>query len=368
MKEELIRLSELATKHRDSIHGEQHTKNVLIEPVLKLLGFSITNPYDIITEYSADFGVKRGEKVDYALLKDKEVAMLVEAKDWKIKLESKQVSQLFRYFSVSRAKIGILTNGLDYMFFTDILKENTMDMKPFFTFNIMNYTPSDVSTLMKFSKKALDVHSIRDMAKEMLINVMLTDFLSNQVKEPSLEFINLVLQDTDISGTDMLETKRIAGKALRSILASRIEVAVGVQPEEKAILSNKTNGFTGKLSGLVSIDSFTNTNTTGTKPMELIFVDAKYDVKTWSEVLVSALVYVHWATKNKKFMLSIGASSPRQKAWVSKSIEGLQTPKPIGSSGLFVDTCASASLHIARLRSICSILELEEKDVFIRLR
>ena len=367
MKEDLKKVAELADKHRESIHGEQHTKNVLIEPVLKALGFDITNPFDIITEYSADFGVKKGEKVDYALQKDKEVIMLVEAKDWKVKLESKQIGQLFRYFSVSKARIGVLTNGLQYMFFTDILQENTMDMKPFFVFDILNYTSDDIAILRKFHKKAFSLIELKTLAKGLLVNTMVKEFLVEQVKEPSMDFMKLVLKDMDMRGHDLLDIKLLVSKSVREALLEKKSVPVEISKPTENLLSNRDNNFTGKLSGLVALSSFTSTNASGTKPLELIFVDATYQVKTWAEVLVSTLQYVLLATKSKKFVLSLGTSS-KQKAWISKSIEGMQTPKPLGASGLYVDTCASAQLHITRIRGICRMMEIEEKDVFIRLK
>lgn len=49
-------------------------------PLFQALGYDVFNPMEFVPEYTADVGIKKGEKVDYAILTDGEPTILVEAK------------------------------------------------------------------------------------------------------------------------------------------------------------------------------------------------------------------------------------------------------------------------------------------------
>ena len=137
---------------KSRLSTEESTKNSLIMPVLNILGYNVFDPVEVNSEYTADFGVKTKEKVDYALMKNNEPIMLIECKPCTTKLGNKQASQLYRYFSVCSAKIGLLTNGLEWMFFSDLDEENKMDKKAFLTLNLEAMTDEGIAQLSKFGK------------------------------------------------------------------------------------------------------------------------------------------------------------------------------------------------------------------------
>ena len=122
---------------KDSIQTEEATKTAIIMPFFSLLGYDVFNPNEFAPEYTADVGIKKGEKVDYAILQEGVPVVIIEAKVISRSLE-KQDSQLFRYFSTTPAKIAILTNGLRYRFFTDLENQNRLDVVPFLDFNLLN--------------------------------------------------------------------------------------------------------------------------------------------------------------------------------------------------------------------------------------
>lgn len=124
------------------VNGEQETKNNLVEPFLKELGYDIDCIDDIKTEVTCDAG-KNNEKVDYVLCIAGTPKIIVEAKDRKEKLGSKYINQLFRYFSTSDCKVAVLTNGIEYLFFSDFQKENIMDKEPFYKINILYMKDED---------------------------------------------------------------------------------------------------------------------------------------------------------------------------------------------------------------------------------
>ena len=125
-KDELQQFAARLSSIKDSIQTEEATKMSMIAPFFNLLGYDIFNPKEFCPEFTADVGIKKGEKVDFAILMDGNPVILIEAKVINKKLE-KHDSQLFRYFSTTSAKFAILTNGVIYKFYTDLAETNKMD-------------------------------------------------------------------------------------------------------------------------------------------------------------------------------------------------------------------------------------------------
>lgn len=99
-------------------------------PFINALGYDVFNPLEVLPEMTCDIGTKKGEKIDYAIMKDDQPILLIECKHWKQDLNLHD-NQLLRYFNVSKAKFGLLTNGIIYRFYTDLKEPNIMDDKPF---------------------------------------------------------------------------------------------------------------------------------------------------------------------------------------------------------------------------------------------
>ena len=125
--ERIQALAQRAPKLVDRLDTEEATKNALVMPFLSALGYDVFDPDEVIPEYTADVGMKKGEKVDYAIMRAGQVVMLVECKKASVKLSGTEVSQLYRYFSVTKARIALLTNGVQYCFYSDLDEPNKMD-------------------------------------------------------------------------------------------------------------------------------------------------------------------------------------------------------------------------------------------------
>jgi len=174
----------------DRIQTEESTKNALVMPFLQILGYDVFNPHEVNPEFTADLGLKKGEKVDYAIMRDNEPIMLFECKHHLAKLESHN-SQLFRYFHTSKARFGILTNGLIYEFYSDLKDINKMDTEPFFIFNILDMKDSDIDELKKYQKSYFDEDSILLSANELKYMNGIRKILQNELKQPSENFVKL---------------------------------------------------------------------------------------------------------------------------------------------------------------------------------
>lgn len=183
-------LSERIIKNRDSVTTEEATKTSFILPLLNILGYDIFDPTIVIPEFTADIGKKKGEKVDYAIFIDDKPLILIEAKKHTENLD-RHKTQLERYFTVTDSKFAILTNGIEYLFYSDLLKPNVMDEKPFLTINMLDLKSRDIKELEKFKYENFNVANILDMAGKNKYVSAIKDIFKNEIKNPSDEFIKL---------------------------------------------------------------------------------------------------------------------------------------------------------------------------------
>ena len=178
---------------------EEATKTSLIMPFFQILGYDVFNPNEFTPEFIADVGIKKGEKVDYAIILNEEVSILIEAKSVNEKLQ-KHDSQLFRYFGTSKAKFAILTNGIIYKFYTDLEKINVMDTTPFLEVNLEDLKDSDIQELKKFQKENFDVDYILSAASDLKYLGQIKRVLKDEFSEPSDEFVKLILSKDVYNG------------------------------------------------------------------------------------------------------------------------------------------------------------------------
>ncbi|SEG76165.1 type I restriction endonuclease [Marinobacterium lutimaris] len=172
------------------IETEEATKNAFVMPFLNnVLGYDVFDPSEVIPEFTADTGTKKGEKVDYAILKDSDVQVLIECKKFGEQLSIKHASQLYRYFSVTNARIAILTNGVIYQFFTDLDAPNKMDEKPFLELNLADIDDHVVPEVAKLTKEDFDVASVINAAGELKYVSQIKKVIATQLTSPDDEFI-----------------------------------------------------------------------------------------------------------------------------------------------------------------------------------
>jgi len=189
------KLAVLASKIRQqasAIQTEEATKNAFIMPFIQsVLGYDVFNPLEVVPEFTTDVGTKKGEKVDYAILKDGQIQILIETKKIGEALNINHAGQLFRYFHVTTARISILTNGQVYKFFTDLDAPNKMDEKPFLEFDLLDIDDHAVPELQKLTKTAFDVESIISAAGELKYVGQIKRVLAAQFNQPDDDFVKL---------------------------------------------------------------------------------------------------------------------------------------------------------------------------------
>ncbi len=185
----------------NEINSEEASKTGLVMPMLASLGYDVFNPMEIVPEYTADIGRKKSEKVDFAIYKDGEVIILIECKRLGEPLTDNKASQLRRYFNATPStQFGILTNGSDYLFFSDIDALNIMDDIPFFHFDVTNYDDVDIIELSKFIKEDFDVELILITASNLKYRSALEDRIKRELKDPSDAIVKILASDL-VSGS-----------------------------------------------------------------------------------------------------------------------------------------------------------------------
>lgn len=176
------------------IKTEEGTKNALIMPFITALGYNVFDPIEVTPELIADVGTKKGEKVDYAILRDGKPIMLFECKSFGTDLENVHASQLYRYFSVTEARFGVLTDGVQYRFYSDLEKRNLMDNSPFFVFDLTEVKEASVEELKKFTKAIFNEDAIITTASELKYKGLIRQYLYTQLQQPSDDLVRLLGQ------------------------------------------------------------------------------------------------------------------------------------------------------------------------------
>lgn len=234
LKTKLEQLHQRVDNLKEQIQTEEATKNAFIMPFIQILGYDIFNPIEVIPEFVCDIGTKKGEKVDYMIMKDGEPILVIECKHWKENADAHN-SQLHRYYHVSKARFGILTNGIIYNFYTDLEKPNIMDEKPFLTINLDDLKDSSIKVLEKFTKTSYDLESILDSAESLKYIKAIRKEFEAEINNPSDEFVKLLVNrffDRPLTANRLSifreYTKRALTSSINESISSRLKSALSI--------------------------------------------------------------------------------------------------------------------------------------------
>ncbi|MCF8111813.1 MAG: type I restriction enzyme HsdR N-terminal domain-containing protein [Desulfobacteraceae bacterium] len=190
--EKIQSLASQLIKQVEHIQTEEATKSALVMPFINALGYNVFDPTEVVPEYTADVGVKKGEKVDYAVLKDGMPIMLFECKWCGSNLDDVHASQLYRYFSVTDARIGVLTNGINYRFYSDLDAANKMDSKPFLELSLASLNEPLIAELEKLTKPSFDLEEVISTASDLKYTKEIKKILADEYASPSDDFVRLL--------------------------------------------------------------------------------------------------------------------------------------------------------------------------------
>ncbi len=246
LKDQLKQIGDRFVKLKEQIQTEEATKNAFIMPFLQSLGYDVFNPLEVVPEYITDIGTKKGEKIDYAIFKDNKPTILIECKHWNKNLDLHD-GQLLRYFHVSKAKFGILTNGIIFRFYSDLVQPNIMDEKPFLEINLTDLKDSHIEEIKKFHKANFDADSIINNASELKYMNELKQLFQAEVNNPSAELVKhfTKLVYPNMITSKILEqftslTKRAMQHHISDLITERLKSALTKENEaEKQIAAEE---------------------------------------------------------------------------------------------------------------------------------
>lgn len=239
LKNSLSQLASRASQLKDKLMTEEATKNALIMPFLQALGYDVFNPLEVVPEMDCDINKKKGEKIDYAIIKDGEPIMVIECKHWQQDLDIHK-AQLSRYFVATKAKFGILTNGIEYRVFTDLVNPNLMDEIPFLVFDIEHLRDSQIESIKKFSKEDFDIEKIMGSANELKYMTELKKLIKDIIENPTPDFVKSLAKNiysgkfTENVLTQFSElVRKAAASYINDRIAERLNIAVKTAEEDQ---------------------------------------------------------------------------------------------------------------------------------------
>jgi hypothetical protein len=209
---------------KDKIETEESTKHAFVLPFIHALGYDSFNPTEVVPEFTADLGLKKGEKVDYAIFQNEIPILIIECKNWKENLDNHN-SQLFRYFHATKTRFSLLTNGIQYRFYTDLEQTNKMDEKPFLEFDITKIKENELHEILKFHKSNFDVNTIVDNASSLKYTKEIKKCISEELNNPSINFSKLFANKVysgRLTEKVMEEFTGLVHKALNQIISEKV--------------------------------------------------------------------------------------------------------------------------------------------------
>jgi len=242
-KDQIKQLSARIDKVKDNIATEEATKNAFIMPFIQALGYDVFDPTEVVPELDCDLVKKKGEKIDYAIQKDGETIMLFECKHWQQNLNLHE-TQLARYFVSSKAKFGVLTNGIEYRFYSDLSKPNLMDESPFLVVNMLNLKDEQITALRQFHKSYFNLEGILSSASQLKYMSSLKAVIREEFQNPSEDLVRMLARrvyDGLVTKNVIEQFTELVKKSLteyvNDAIADRLNIAMATtetKPEQAA--------------------------------------------------------------------------------------------------------------------------------------
>ena len=232
-KDQILQLSDRIKKQKDSISTEKATKNAFIMPLIASLGYDVFNPFEVVPEMDCDLIRKKGEKIDYAIMKDENPILLIECKHCKQDLNLHD-TQLQKYFVASKSRFGVLTNGIEYRFYTDLEKVNIMDERPFLVVNMLDLSDADIEQLKKFHKSYYNEDNVLSTANELKYTTEIKEIFNKEIQSPTSDFVRFFAKQIYTTGqitqkvVEMFTplVKKSMSIVINDIIAERLNTAM----------------------------------------------------------------------------------------------------------------------------------------------
>ena len=245
LKSKLQKHAVLCVEQSRFCKTEEATKQSLVLRFFSMLGYDVFNMQEVIPEFSTGFSDKIKKRADYVIAKNGEPSIIVECKSTDTALENVDKGQLKEYFTTCKSvKLAILTNGIVYEFYADCKETNIMDETPFVVLDMENICKNGVSdetvnAVSHFVKSELEPTRIKDEAKKKLIDSAIMKFLEKNSKDPSDQFVKLVLVSTGIfkvvTSNIIKNYKKVLIRTINAFIESNIRERILLTAEKHEV-------------------------------------------------------------------------------------------------------------------------------------
>ncbi len=216
-KQKLKRLADTIRDQEEHLTTEQATKNVLVEPFIRILGYNTSDAKEVRPESDAEMSTFKGKKVDYAILKHGKPQFLIECKKFGTDLHGKKViKQLWDYFNaVKQARIAILTDGRLYRFYSDLETKHLMDSEPFMEFSLLDID-IDKTTLDKLkclTKSDFNLNKLLQGGEDFRAKMQIVSILRSELHSPDDYFVKFLVSKACSGKKPQVKMKHFASVA-----------------------------------------------------------------------------------------------------------------------------------------------------------
>jgi predicted type IV restriction endonuclease len=243
-KNQLLTHARTVVERAGRAQNEEATKQFLIIPFFRLLGYDPNDPDEVVPEADASFSDKFKNRVDYAIYKEGVPVIAVETK----KVGSLSVAnrgELKGYYNaVLTVKLGILTDGLIYQLYSDTEEENLMDNEPFAVIDLTEVAQEQISddafdALLKLRRDTFNPEDIGADARRKIYISEYVKALESGFKDPSESIVRSLMGLVGVEGkrTAKLlgEHKAYISEAMNAFFDKKLLERVGFAEREDLV-------------------------------------------------------------------------------------------------------------------------------------
>ena len=210
-KNRLLVYARTAVDRAGRAQNEEATKQWLIIPFLQLLGYDPNDPDEVFPEADASFSDKFKNRVDYAIYREGDPVIAVEAKKVGT-LSTANRGELKGYYNaVPTVKLGILTDGLIYQLYSDTEAENLMDDAPFAVVDLEQIAQETIAdeafdALLKIRRGTFDPADIGADARRKIYMSEYVEALEDAFRDPDELVVRTLM---DVAGVEGRRTNKL---------------------------------------------------------------------------------------------------------------------------------------------------------------